>query len=80
VIGRLKSDHHLKRNFLKGFAGDQINLSMAAAVFIFKKWIREVVFWLKKLQQIKTDLETTFLRYNMVVVLISEMNISGSTI
>jgi IS5 family transposase len=27
VIGHLKSDHRLKRNFLKGFAGDQINLS-----------------------------------------------------
>ena len=64
VIGHLKSDHRLKRNFLKGFAGDQINLIMAAAAFNFKKWMREVIFWLKKLKQIKMALETSFLRYN----------------
>lgn len=45
VIGHLKSDHRLKRNFLKGFEGDQINLLMAAAAFNFKKWLREVNFW-----------------------------------
>ena len=45
IIGHLKSDHRLKRNFLKGFTGDQINLLMAAAAFNFKKWMREVVFW-----------------------------------
>jgi len=64
VIGCLKSDHRLKRNFLKGFAGDQINLIMAAAAFNFKKWIREVVFWLKKSQQIKRVLKKTFFRYD----------------
>ncbi len=47
VIGHLKSDHRLKRNFLKGFVGDQINLLMAAAAFNFKKWMREVLFWLQ---------------------------------
>ena len=45
IIGHLKSDHRLKRNFLKGFDGDQINLLMAAAAFNFKKWMREVIFW-----------------------------------
>ena len=34
IIGHLKSDHRLKRNFLKGFAGDQINLLMAAAAIM----------------------------------------------
>lgn len=46
VIGHLKSDHRLKRNFLKGFDGDQINLLMAAAAYNFRKWMREVIFWL----------------------------------
>ncbi len=46
VIGHLKSDHRLNRNFFKGFIGDQINLLMAAAAFNFKKWIRDVCFWL----------------------------------
>jgi IS5 family transposase len=49
VIGHLKSDHRLKRNFLKGFNGDQINLIMSAAAFNFRKWIREIIFWLLQL-------------------------------
>ena len=53
IIGHLKSDHRLKRNFLKGFAGDQINLLMAAAAFNFRKWMREVIFWLGKLNTSK---------------------------
>ena len=40
VIGHLKSDHRLSRNYLKGFSGDQINVLMAAAAFNFKKWMR----------------------------------------
>ena len=52
VIGHLKHDHRLKRNFLKGFAGDQINLLMAAAAFNFKKWMREVIFVLKNFKLI----------------------------
>ncbi len=52
VIGHLKSDHRLKRNFLKGFDGDQINLLMAAAAFNFKKWMREVIFVLKNIKLI----------------------------
>ena len=40
VIGHLKSDHRLDRNYLKGFAGDQINVMMAAAAFNFRKWMR----------------------------------------
>lgn len=68
VIGHLKSDHRLKRNFLKGFAGDQINLIMAAAAFNFKKWMREVIFWLKKVKPIKAILEIIFLRYEMMPV------------
>lgn len=47
IIGHLKSDHRLGRNFLSGFAGDEINLLMAAAAFNFRKWMREVYFWLR---------------------------------
>ena len=39
VIGHLKSDHRLSRNYLKGFIGDEINLLLAAAAFNFKKWM-----------------------------------------
>src|SRR5690606_35974203 len=44
VIGHLKSDHRLGRNFLAGFFGDQINVLMAAAAFNFKKWMRLYLF------------------------------------
>ena len=62
VIGHSKSAHRLKRNFLKGFTGDQINLLMAATAFNFKKWMREVVFWLQKLRLMKIVLDGIFLR------------------
>ena len=45
VIGHLKSDHRLGRNFLSGFLGDEINVLMAAAAFNFKKWLREKYFF-----------------------------------
>ena len=39
VIGHLKSDHRLSRNYLKGFIGDEINLLLAAVAFNLKKWM-----------------------------------------
>ena len=39
VIGHLKSDFRLRRNYLKGELGDAINLLLACAAFNFKKWI-----------------------------------------
>jgi len=39
VIGHLKSDHRLARNYLKGFIGDEINLLLAASAFNLKKWM-----------------------------------------
>ena len=68
VIGHLKSDHRLKRNFLKGFAGDQINLIMAAAAFNFKKWMREVIFWLQSFIQPKLVMETIFPKHDLLCV------------
>jgi IS5 family transposase len=37
VIGHLKSDHRLGRNFYKGIFGDNINIMLAAAAFNFKR-------------------------------------------
>lgn len=41
VIGHLKSDFRMARNFLKGTLGNAINALMAAAAFNFKKWMRQ---------------------------------------
>ena len=40
IIGHLKSDFRLSRNYLKGVIGDEINLLMAAAAWNLKKWLR----------------------------------------
>jgi IS5 family transposase len=49
IIGYLKSDYRLIRNFLKGSVGDSINLMLAAAAFNFKKWMRRVILFLCQL-------------------------------
>ena len=50
IIGHLKQDHRMLRNFLKGVVGDKINAIMAGAAFNFKIALREIkkrlIFWL----------------------------------
>lgn len=40
IIGHLKSDFRLSRNFLKGMIGDHINALIAAAAWNFSLWMR----------------------------------------
>ena len=50
IIGHVKSDHRLERNYLKGFIGDEINLLLAASAFNLKKWMNNflaVIFMAK---------------------------------
>jgi len=52
IIGHLKSDYRLSRNYLKGFIGDEINLLLAASAWNLKKWINDflmLIFMLKLL-------------------------------
>jgi hypothetical protein len=44
VIGHLKSDSRLSRNYLKGTIGDHINLLMAAYAWNLKQWLL-AIFW-----------------------------------
>lgn len=46
IIGHMKHDHRMARNFLKGVIGDQINALMAAAGFNFKKALNQIKKWL----------------------------------
>lgn len=49
IIGHLKTDHRVIRNFLKGQIGDSINFMMAAAGFNYKKLmvkLKEKALWL----------------------------------
>jgi IS5 family transposase len=41
IIGHVKSDHRMQRNYLKGFAGDEINLLLACSAFNLKKWMND---------------------------------------
>jgi len=42
IIGHLKQDHRLSRNFLSGVLGDEINTLLAAAAFNIKKFLNRV--------------------------------------
>jgi len=45
IIGHVKSDHRMQRNYLKGFMGDEMNLLLAASAFNLKKWMNHFI-WL----------------------------------
>jgi transposase, IS5 family len=45
IIGHLKSDFRLSRNFLKGIIGDHINVMMAAVAWNFSLWMRLFFAW-----------------------------------
>jgi IS5 family transposase len=47
IIGHIKQDHRLNRNFYKGIVGDNINIMLAAAAFNFKRIINKIkiYFW-----------------------------------
>ncbi len=41
IIGHIKTDHRLNRNFYKGVTGDNINIMHVAAGFNFKRMINK---------------------------------------
>ena len=41
IIGHLKTDHRLNRNFYKGIVGDNINIMLAAAAFNIKRMMNK---------------------------------------
>lgn len=47
VIGHLKQNHRMNRNFYKGIVGDNINIMLAAAAFNFKRMMNKwkISFW-----------------------------------
>jgi IS5 family transposase len=49
IIGHLKNDCRMARNYLKGTQGDSINLLLACAAFNFRKLMSQLAFYLQKL-------------------------------
>ncbi len=77
IIGHLKTDHRLGRNFYKGLLGDSINILLSAAAFNFKrmmnKWKNLLLSFFQKLflplfnffNQILLSIKTeTFLKWS----------------
>lgn len=42
IIGHIKNDHRMLRNYLKGSIGDKVNAILAGAAFNFKKALNEI--------------------------------------
>jgi len=57
VIGHIKGDHRMDRNFLKGTDGDKLNALLAACGFNLRKLLR-ALFWtlFKELERLKLSL------------------------
>lgn len=57
IIGHVKSDCGMERNYLKGEVGDQINAILAASAFNFRSWMRKalenITFVLNYLQMVR---------------------------
>lgn len=65
LIGHLKGQYRLARCFLKGFAGDQANLMLAAAAWNLRKWLRTAaLFWLQILRALFTPEQVRFYNPN----------------
>ena len=57
IIGHVKSDCGMERNYLKGEVGDQINAILAASAFNFRSWMRKalerIIFVINYLQIVR---------------------------
>ena len=67
IIGHLKQDHRVAKNYLKGCIGDQVNFIMAASAFNYKKLMKKLkakAFWLQfqldYLTQIKNSIFSNY--------------------
>lgn len=43
IIGHVKADYGMERNYLKGELGDRMNAMLAASAFNFRSWMRKAV-------------------------------------
>lgn len=59
IIGHLKHDYRLSRNWLKGSQGDEINLYMAACAWNMKKWMAAFFIYRKGSTMIAIILQIT---------------------
>ena len=60
IIGHVKQDHRMDRNYLKGEDGDRINAILAGCGFNIRKLLRAILLWLfkERFRGITVDLMT----------------------
>ena len=63
VIGHLKYDHRMQRNFLKGLYGDFVNCVLAGAGFNLKKMLRQIASSLDSLNRCIYSIIYTLLNF-----------------
>ena len=86
VIGHMKSDHRMARNYLQGWEGDRINATLAAAAFNFAKLFRAVAlfvrFWVLKILLREPDgrTEQRFERDSALRRVVTILRLSGAAI
>lgn len=72
IIGHVKHDHRMDRNYLKGEEGDKINAILAGCGFNIRKLLRAILLWVFKerfrgvTNSFKTVLDTFGFRYQPV--------------
>ena len=66
IIGHVKHDHRMDRNYLKGEEGDKINAILAGCGFNIRKLLRAILLWLfkERFSGITTNLMTLIERLN----------------
>jgi transposase, IS5 family len=78
VIGHLKQDHGMQRNYLKGNVGDSINTMMSAAGFNLKHWLNKVLLVFNMIYRILiAEILNTLTEYRNRVVLLPVVVESG---
>jgi IS5 family transposase len=74
IIGHMKFDHRMQKNYLKGFIGDEINLLMAASAFNLKKWMniyfyalfsRDYILIVEALAQLEQEMQQYLMLFFM---------------
>lgn len=68
IIGHLKNQYRMNRNFLKGEIGDIINATMAGAAFNFKRWLnlklKEISWLLERIKSILLNVKIIRLNFS----------------
>ena len=65
VIGHLKHNYRMIRNFLKGTHGDAINLMMAASAMNFKRMMNK---WAKQITFLARQIIDVIMQYNYIMI------------